>query len=78
MVSGPNYALSKDKAIEIFSLLSGIGYGVAIKHLRGNYYIEIPVRLRGDKAYRAEWEITRLMARSGYQVLQAGNILRVA
>ena len=70
--------LSKDRALEIFEILCGMGYGCAVKHLRGSYYVEVPVRLRGDKAYHEEAFIMQVARRGGYEVLQTGSILRIA
>ena len=67
--------LTRDRALEIFTILSGMGYGCAVKHLRGNYYVEVPVRLRGDKAYHEEALIMQVARRGGYEVLQTGSFL---
>ena len=75
---GPIRPLTKDRALDIFSILSGIGYGCSVKHLRGNYYVEVPVRLRGDMAYHKESEIISIAKRGGFEALQAGNLLRIA
>jgi hypothetical protein len=70
--------LSGDRALEIFHLFCAMGYGCAVKHLRGNYYVEIPVRLVGDPAYRQEARIMEVARRGGYEVLQTGRTLRIA
>ena len=78
MASNGHVGMSQSQALEVFRLLAGIGYGVSIKHLRGNYYVEIPVRLKGDKAYYKEAEIMTLVQRAGFQAVQAGQLLRIA
>lgn len=70
--------LSRDRALDIFTLICGLGYGCAVKHLRGSYYVEIPVRLKGDPAYHKEVEIIELAKRGGYEALQTGAVLRIA
>lgn len=70
--------LSRDRALEIFNLICGLGYGCAVKHLRGNYYVEVPVMLVGDKAYGKQVEIIEIAKRGGYEALQTGNVLRIA
>lgn len=70
--------LSKDRAMDVFTTLVAQGYAVSVKHVRGNFYVEVPVRLRGDKAYGQEAEIMALMSRAGYQCVQAGSLLRIA
>ncbi len=75
---GVGVPIGRDRALDIFTLLSGIGYAVSVKHIRGNYYVEVPVRLVGDKAHNKDAEITTLMMQGGYTVLQAGNLLRIA
>ena len=73
----PTAKMSRDNAIEIFTILSGMGFGVAIKHIRGDFQIEVPVRLRGDKAYRKEAEISMVALRAGYIAVQTGSTLRI-
>lgn len=63
--------------MDIFNILAGLGYAVAIKHLRGNYFIEVPIRLRGDKVYGKEAEISELAERAGFRTLQTGMTLRI-
>lgn len=70
--------LTRDKALEIFTLICGLGYGCAVKHLRGNYYVEVPVMLKGDPAYLKQVEIIEIAKRGGYEALQTGNVLRIA
>lgn len=70
--------LTRDRALEIFNLLTAQGYAVSVKHIRGDFYVEVPVRLRGDKAYGKEVEITELVSRAGYQCVRAGMLLRIA
>jgi hypothetical protein len=72
-----DYILSKEKAIEIFSLLSGMGYAVAIKHIGYRFYVEVPVTLRGDKAYGKQAEIMQLATRGGFTAIQTGQTLRI-
>lgn len=75
---GLGIPISKDRALEIFNLLAGIGYAVSVKHIRGNYYVEVPVRLVGDKAYNAEAEISAIAFQGGFTAIQAGKLLRIA
>jgi hypothetical protein len=72
-----NYILTKDKAIEIFSLLVGMGYDVAIKHAQTKFYVEVPVTLRGSKSYGKQAEIMALAIRGGFQAVQTGQTLRI-
>lgn len=72
-----HYILNKDKAIEIFSLLVGMGYPVAIKHVDGKFYVEVPVTLRGSKAYGKQAEIMNLAIRGGFTAVQTGHTLRI-
>lgn len=73
----PGATLPKEAAFSIFNVLVGLGYGCALKHLRGGFQVEVPVRLRGDKAYNKESEITALAVRAGYNAIQTGNTLRI-
>lgn len=75
--AAPMEALRLDAAIQIFTTLSGLGYGVSIKHLRGLYFIEVPVRLRGDASYGKEAEIADLASRVGLTTIQTGQTLRI-
>lgn len=75
--ANPLMALSRDKALEIFGILSGMGYAVSVKHLRGYFFIEVPVRLRGDKCYGKEAEIAQLVERAGLRTIQTGQTLRI-
>lgn len=69
--------MTKERAIEIFNLLAGMGYACAVKHIRGSYAVEVPVTLRGDKAYGKQTEIIEIAKRGGFEVVQAGQLLRV-
>ena len=71
------FRMTKDRAMEIFNILSGIGYAVSIKHLGGYYFIEVPVRLKGDPAHGREGEIIALAARGGFVAIQTGRTLRI-
>ncbi len=73
----PSSGIKRQDAFAIFTLLTDMGYGCAIKHLRGLYYIEVPVRLAGDKAYHREAEVSAIAYRAGYQPVQTGNTLRI-
>ncbi len=73
----PTSGISRDAAMSMFVMLTNLGYGCAIKHLRGYYYIEVPVRLNGDKAYHKEAEISALAFRAGYVTMQSGHTLRI-
>lgn len=72
-----NYVLTRDKAIEIFSLLVGMEYDVAIKHAKGKFYVEIPVTLVGSKSYGKQAEIMQLAQRGGFNAVQTGQTLRI-
>lgn len=69
--------LDRDAALAMFVTLSNLGYGVAVKHINGQYFIEVPVRLRRDKSYGKEAEITALAFRAGFTTVQAGGVLRI-
>jgi len=69
--------MSRDKALEIFNILSGMNYGCTIKHLQGVFSVEVPVTLRGDPAYGKQAEIIRLAMRGGFEPVQAGQLLRI-
>lgn len=73
-----NYVLTRDKAVEIFSLLVGMEYDVAIKHAQGKFYVEVPVTLRGSKSYGKQVEIMEIAQRGGFTAIQTGQTLRIA
>lgn len=73
----PILRLDRQRALDIFNVITGLGFACSIKHLRGYYFIEVPVRLRGDKAFNAEAEITQLVERAGLRTLQTGMTLRI-
>jgi hypothetical protein len=76
-LSTENMVITRDKGMQIFDVLVGLGYAVALKHMHGKFYLEIPVRLRGDKVYGKEAEIATLAERAGLGTVQAGGVLRV-
>lgn len=76
-MEGERFELRQDKAIEIFMLLAGMGYGAAIKHVRGKYYVEVPVTLKGDPAYGKQSEIMQIAVRGGFTAVQTGQTLRI-
>lgn len=71
------FTLTKEKAIEIFGVLAGMGYGVAIKHKSGKFYVEVPVTLKGDPAYGKQAEIMQVAIRGGFTAVQTGMTLRI-
>lgn len=77
-IKNPGKPISRDRALEIFALLCGLGYAASVKHIKGNYYVEVPVRLQGDRAYMKEAEIMEIATRGGFTAVQAGNLLRIA
>ena len=76
-MEGATHNLSRDKAIEIFNLLSGMEYDVAIKFTRDKYYIEVPVTLAGSKSYGKQAEIMSLAIRGGFIAVQTGMTMRI-
>lgn len=73
----PEHALTMNAALEIFTTLAGLGYGVAVKHQQGRCYVEVPVTLRGDPAYGKQAEIMSLALRGGFTAVQTGPTLRI-
>jgi hypothetical protein len=71
------YTLTKEKAIEIFGVFAGIGYAVSIKHVKGKFYVEVPVTLKGDPAYGKQAEIMEIAVRGGFTAVQTGHTLRI-
>lgn len=73
----PQYELRREDAFKLFQTLADVGYAVALKHRDGKYYVDVPVRLSGDPAYKQESEIMRLVARVGLAAVQTGPVLRI-
>lgn len=69
--------LPRDAAMHLFNMIVEKGYAVSVKHMGGFYFIEVPVRLVGDPAYRQEAEIQALAFRAGCSTLQTGSTLRI-
>lgn len=76
-MEGARHTLTKEKAIEIFNLLCGMEYDVAIKFAQGHYYVEVPVTLRGSKSYGKQVEIVNIAMRGGFVAVQTGMTLRI-
>jgi hypothetical protein len=77
MMEGEKNCLSREKAVEIFLLLVGMEYDVAVKHAKGKFYVEIPVTLKGSKSYGKQAEIMNLAVRGGFTAVQTGQTMRI-
>ncbi len=69
--------MSKESALLLFHIFVEKGYAVSIKHRRGGYSLEIPVRLTDDPCYGMEGEIVGMAVRGGRIAVQTGGTLSI-
>ena len=69
--------LTREAAFAYFDMFVNMNYSCSIKYARGFYYVEVPVRLRGDNAYGKEGEILALAMRGGNVAVQTGQTIRI-